>query len=92
MPSVQVKDASGAQVGLLIDPDRRVDSPHRMQVRICPHSGSTELGHYYMDQCHSHLVAAGDSLTDFGLQVKVQQLWWMPDDKNDALDAVITPA
>ena len=88
-PSLVVKDASGTQIGLLIDPDARVDNPKRMQIRICPHAMASGGG-FTMNQCKIHLVAAGDSFTDLGMQVTVRQLWWMSDDKNDALDAVIT--
>jgi hypothetical protein len=90
--SLVVKDATGAKVGLLIDPDKRVDSPQRMQVRICPFTKGQIESRPAMDQCKVHLVAAGDSFTDLGMQVKVEKLWWMSDDKNDALDAVITTA
>ncbi|MBS2550719.1 hypothetical protein KGQ19_27990 [Catenulispora sp. NL8] len=92
MPSLVVKDASGAKVGLLIDPDSRQDNPKRMQVRICPFATTGIDPRAQLDKCVIHLVGAGDSFTDVGLTVRVEKLWWMSDDKNDALDAVITSA
>jgi hypothetical protein len=91
VPSLVVKDARGAQVGLLIDPDARKDSPKRMQVRICPFATSGIDHRAAMDKCVIHLVATGDTFTDLGLKVTIGQMWWMSDDKNDALDATITP-
>ena len=90
VPSLVVKDATGAQVGLLIDPDARKDSPKRMQVRICPFATSGIDHRAEMNKCVIHLVATGDTFTDLGLKVTIGQMWWMPDDKNDALDATIT--
>lgn len=92
VPSVVVKDASGAKVGLLIDPDARKDDPKRMQVRICPFATTGIDPRAEMNKCVIHLVAGGDSFTDLGLKVTVGQLWWMSDDKYDALDATIEPA
>lgn len=89
VPSLVVKDATGAKVGLLIDPDARKDDPERMQVRICPFGTGIDP-RAQMNKCVIHLVAAGDSFTDLGLKVTVGKLWWMSDDKNDALDATIT--
>jgi hypothetical protein len=91
VPSLVVKDAKGAEVGLLIDPDRRKDNPQRMQIRICPFSTGS-IPSAQMNKCQIHLVAAGDSFTDLGMKVAVQKLWWMSDDKGDALDAVVTTA
>lgn len=90
VPSLVVKDAKGAQVGLLIDPDARKDDPKRMQVRICPFATGGIEHRAQMDKCVIHLVATGDTFTDLGLKVTIGQMWWMSDDKNDALDATIT--
>lgn len=91
VPSLVVKDAKGAKVGLLIDPDRRQDNPRRMQIRICPFSAGS-IPEPQMNKCLIHLVAAGDGFTDLGMKVTVRQLWWQSNDKDDALDAVITTA
>jgi hypothetical protein len=89
VPSVVVKDATGAKVGLLIDPDARQDNPQRMQVRVCPFATTGIDRRAQMNKCVIHLVAGGDSFTELGLKVTVARLWWMTDDKNDALDATI---
>lgn len=91
VPSLVVKDSSGAKVGLLIDPDARQDNPKRMQVRICPFATTGIDPRVEMSKCVTHLVAGGDSFTDLKLKVTVGQLWWMSDDKYDALDATIEP-
>ena len=92
VPSLVVKDASGAKVGLLIDPDARQDNPKRMQVRICPFATTGIDPRAEMSKCATRLVASGDSFTELGLKITVGQLWWMSDDKYDALDATIEPA
>ena len=91
VPSLVVKDASGAKVGLLIDPDARQDDPKRMQVRICSFATTGIDPRAEMNKCVIHLVASGDSFTDLGLKMTVGHLWWMADDKYDALDATIEP-
>lgn len=88
-PWTFVSGANGNAVGVLIDPDQRQDNPHRMQLQLCP-SPTTDADAVDMNKCVNHLVAAGDSVTDFGVNVNILKLWWMPNDKYDALDAVIT--
>jgi hypothetical protein len=92
VPSLVVTDASGAKVGLLIDPDARQDNPKRMQIRICPFTTTGIDPRAEMNKCVIHVAASGDSFTELGLKVTVGHLWWMSDDKYDALDATIKPA
>lgn len=83
-PTGGIKLADGTSVGLAVQNTGKVPTTDRAVLVVQKNSTAVTP--------KIHIVKAGDTVTEFGVRVKVLKIWQMPNPDHDAMDVQVDAA